>query len=70
MVEITADAFSVQRFVRAVQREDHIRHLEGVPPSAWQATPCKRLGKVAESGLDLACRGTTSVNPDGSSGLL
>ena len=39
VVELPVDAFSVRRSLRAVPRADHISHLEGVPPSAWQATP-------------------------------
>ena len=37
-----------QRSVCAVPRVDHARHLEGVTPSAWQATPCERAVKLAE----------------------
>ena len=32
--------------------------------------PCKRVGKAAEGGRDLACRGLTFVTPDGTSCLI
>ena len=39
VVELPVDAFSVRRSLRTVPRADHISHLEGFPPFAWQATP-------------------------------
>ena len=64
------DAFSVWRSMRAVPTADHTSHLEGVSPSSWQATPYERVGKAAEGGRDLACRGITFVTPDGASRLI
>ena len=58
------DALLVRRSVRAILRADHISHLEGVSPSAWQLTPCERVGKAAEGGRDLACLGIIFVAPD------
>ena len=68
--EFPVDAFLVRHSVRAVPREDCISQLEGVSPYAWQATPCKRVGKAAEGGRNLACQGITFVTPDGASRLL
>ena len=70
VVEFPVDAFGVRRSVRAVLREDHIIHLEGVSPSACQATPYERVGKASEGGCDLACQGLTFVTPDGATRLL
>ena len=64
------DAFLVRCSMRAVQRVGHISHLEGVPTSAWQATPCKRVGNTAEGGHNLACQGITFVTQDGVSRLI
>ena len=64
------DAFGVRRSVRAVPRADQISHMEGVSPSVWQATPCKRVGKAAEGGRDLACQGLVFIALDGATRLL
>ena len=70
MLELTGDAFLVRRSVRTVPRADTTSHLERVSPSAWQATPCDRVGKAAEGGHDLAYRRLTFVTPDDVSRLL
>ena len=44
VAELPVDAFLVRRSVRTVPQADHISHLEGVSPSAWQSMPCKRVG--------------------------
>ena len=64
MVELPMDTFLVWCSVRAVPRADHISNLEGVSPSAWQATPSKRVGKMAEGGCDLVLQGLTFVTAD------
>ena len=64
VAELPMDVLLVRSSVCAFPRADHISHLEGVSPSAWQATPCKRVGKLAEGGRDMACRGLTFVTPD------
>ena len=48
--------------MRTVPRADHISHLEGAPPSVWQAKPCNRVGKFSEGGRELACRGLTFID--------
>ena len=70
VVELPVEAFLVWRSVRAIPSAEHISHLEGASPSTWQATPCNRVGKAAEVGRDLACRGLTFVAPDGANCLL
>ena len=53
----------------SVLREEHIVHLEGVPSSIRQTTPCERAGKNTESRY-LACRGLNFLFPYGASCLL
>ena len=48
VVELPVYTFGVRRSVRAVPREYNVSHLEGVTPSVWQSTPCKRSGKAAD----------------------
>ena len=50
VVDLPVDAFGVRTSMRAVPRVYHIIHLEGVTPSIWQDTPCKRAVKFAEGG--------------------
>ena len=70
VVELPVDAFSVRRSVHAVPRSDHISHMEGVSPSAWQAMPCEIVEKAAEGGHDLTCRGFTFFTLGGASRLI
>ena len=56
--------------MRAVPREDKISHMEGFSLSVWQATPCKRVGKAAEGGRDLAFQGLVFIALDGATRLL
>ena len=55
VADLPVGTFRVRRSVRAVLRADHVNHLEGVTPYMWQDTTCKRVGKVAKVGCDLAC---------------
>ena len=65
VVYLPMDAFGVRHSVSAVPRADHVIHLGGFTPFAWQATPCNRVGKATEDGRELACQGLTFVDPDG-----
>ena len=61
--EITVASFVAQRVSSSVSREDHIVHLEVVPPYCWRTTPCKRARGKGE-GKKLSCRGLTLLPPD------
>ena len=60
--DILVYSFAVRRVGRAVLREDHIVHVEGVSPSHWRTRPCNRASGKAE-GRDLACWGLTFLPP-------
>ena len=70
VADLPVDAFGVRRYMRAILREDHVSHLEGVTPSVWQAMPCERVGGTAEVGHDLDYQGLTFVAPEGAARLL
>ena len=38
LVDLPMEDIGVRRSVRAVQREEHISHLEGVTPFMWKST--------------------------------
>ena len=42
ITEIPVASFGALRSVNAVSRDDHRVHLDGFPPSRWQAMPCER----------------------------
>ena len=44
-------------------------HVEGILPSEWQTTPCKRMGRKKD-GCNLACQGITFLPPDTAARLL
>ena len=69
MPELLVASFVVQNAVGVIQREYQIFHVEGIPPSRWQATPYKRVRKNMESRY-LACRGINFCPPEGASCLL
>ena len=68
ITEIPVASFTALRAVSAMYREDHRVHLEGVPPSVWQAMPCKRVNHK-EDGRSLSCRGLTFLPPDAAAPL-
>ena len=53
VVEITTDAFAVQRAVRTVPRADHVSHLDGVTLILWQSMLCNWSRKILHDGQDL-----------------
>ena len=57
MVELPVESFVVRRFLRTIMRDDHVSHMGGVAPPAWQSMPCKR----AAGGRNLACLGLSFV---------
>ena len=70
MVEIPVEAFTVWCAMRAVPRDDHVSHLEGVTPLTWKYMPCERLVKLSAGGRDLLCLGITFIPMDVASLLL
>ena len=48
ITNIQVASFGALRAISAVSREDHRVHLEGVPPSGCQMTPCKRASTNEE----------------------
>ena len=42
LANITVDFLAVQCSVSAFPREDHVVHVEGIPPLDWHMMPCKR----------------------------
>ena len=69
ITEIPVVSFAARRGVSTVPREDHNVHLEGVSPSSWRTTPCKRANYKSE-GRNLACWGLTFLPPDVAAPLL
>ena len=69
IADIPVAFLAVRRAVSAILREDHMVHVEGIPPSYWQTMPCKRARRK-ENGRDLACRGLTFLPPDAPARLL
>ena len=49
--------------ISAVPREDHVVHVEGIPPSNFQIMSCKRAGRK-EDRRDLAFQGLAFLPPD------
>ena len=57
ITEIPVASFAALRAVSAMSREDHLVHLEGVPPSGWQVMPCERAShKELCDGREPLCR--------------
>ena len=48
---------------RHTVREEHVVHVEVIPPLDWQMTPCERAGRK-EGIRNLAFRGLTFLPPD------
>ena len=69
MMDLPMASFTVRHVVCAVTREDHIFHIEGIPPSSWKMTPCNRAENNTES-RDLTCLGITLFPLYGDSWLL
>ena len=68
ITEILVASFAALRAVSAVSREDHRVHLEGPPPSGWQAMSCERANHK-EDGQSLSCRGLTFLPFDAATPL-
>ena len=66
VVGLQREYFSVRRVVRALSRADHVIHMEVVTPRM----PCNMAGNIQDDTHKPACRGMTSVPPDGASRLL
>ena len=65
VMEMLPYFFAARRFVRPVQRVDHIAHLGGISPLDGQTNSCKRATKAGGTDyIDLACRGLASVPSD------
>ena len=56
VVELSAEAFTLRRIMRAVLQADHVSHLWGFCPSNCQSMPCKQVGKILAGSCYLACR--------------
>ena len=65
MTDLPIASFAVWCAVCVVQREDHLFHVEGIPPPIWQPTPYEWAGKRTDS-RDLACQGIALFPPDSS----
>ena len=70
VTEIPVDAFLMRRVVRAIMRDNHHVHVEGVPPPCWQLMLCKRAGKLKEDTQYIAFWGLTFGPLNGVSCLL
>ena len=40
------ESFLERRSVRAVPRDDHVSHLEGITPPIWESMACKRAVNI------------------------
>ena len=69
MTDIPVTFFAVRRAICAILSEDHLVHVEGIPPSSCQTTKQERAGEHNDS-QDQSCRGITFFTPDGTSCLL
>ena len=63
-MEISDEAFTMRRSVRAVPQVDHVTHLGGISPPDWQTKTCAREVKTAGMEyMDLASQGLTLSPP-------
>ena len=69
IANIPVDSLLVQCAFSAVPREDHVVHIEEIPPLEWQTMPCEMAGSK-EYGQDLSCRGLTFLPLDAATCLL
>ena len=45
IVDIPVASLVARRVIRTASREDHVVHVDRIPPSDWKTTPCEREGK-------------------------